>query len=172
MGFATGWNYEKIISDSVFKCASGCFEFGLCALFSGYAVSKCIKESIFSYLKNLILFCCGFLFYPITAINLFSLCFKSGVTARMLILNIKTCGFVGVFSVNFLFLVFTLLSGILSYFTAIFFISHRKRKQLDTLDFLLFKRIILCSLFILICLPVFVLLLSYTNIYGFFNSFL
>lgn len=172
VGFATGWNYEKIISDSVIQCASGCFEWGLCALFYGYALTKCIKESIFSYLKELILFCGGFLFYPIAIVQLFSLCFKSGLTVRMLFFLAKLGGITGSFIASLTVLSLSVLSTVLFYFITLFFVSHRKRKQVDTGDLLLFKRIIFYSFLTLAGVVFSIILLSFTGLYGFFNTFI
>lgn len=112
------------------------------------------------------------MFYPISVIELFSLCFKSGLTVRMLFFSAKTCGIMGTFIASLTVLLLSFLSAVLFYFITAFSVSHRKRRQLDTGDVLLLKKIILYSFFMLIGTVFSLVLLSFTGIYGFFNTFL
>lgn len=177
IGFASGWNYEKIIQENVYECAAGCFELGLFAFFSGKTAAKYVAGCVLSGLKNLCIFCVGcisWLAFPITVFNLFALSFKFGLVFHVSAEFMKLKGVLST-AVMGLFSFFTMAAGILlTKRIADFRIYHTHKKSLDTSDIVFFRSVLLCFLLFLIWFILTLLLLSLfkSDLYGFFNTFL
>ncbi len=177
IGFASGWNYEKLIHENVYECAGGCFELGLFAFFSGKTAAKCAGECFLSTLKNLCLFCVGFIswiVFPVTVFNLFSLSFKLGLVLRVSAYFLKLRGAFSTAAVGIISLLTMAAGVILTKKIIDFRIYHSRKRSLDTSDIVLLRSILLVSLMFLLSILLILLLLSLfkSGLYGFFNTFL
>lgn len=177
IGFASGWNYEKLIHENIYECASGCFELGLFAFFSGKTAAKCAGECFLSVLKNMCLFCVGcisWIVFPVTVFNLFSLSFKFGLVLRVSAQFLKLRGIFSTAVMGIISLL-TMASGVvLTKKIADFRIYHSRKRSLDTSDICFFRSVLLfgAMFFSSMLLILLLLCLFKSGLYGFFNTFL
>lgn len=175
IGFASGWNYEKLIHENVYDCASGCFELGLFALFLGKTAAKCAGECFLSTVKNLLLFCIGFIswiVFPVTVFNLFSLSFKLGIVFRVSVGYLKFRGIFSTAAIGIITFSAMALSVILTKKIADFRIYHSRKRSLDTSDIALFRSILFFGAIFFVFILLVILCLCKSELHGFFNTFL